>query len=618
MDFPPSRLRLSNFYHTDGEHHGSTNATNKSYLLSEDPNVFDAALFNLNGLEAQTMDRQHRILLETVYEGLERGGCSLDGIQGTKTSVFVGVMNADYYDIQLRDTETIARYNATGTARSIISNLISYLFDLKGASMTIDTACSSSLVALHQAIGNALAHGGTVVVVPQSVRGDPVATAQLMLQEKVTFMIGTPSEYLMLLQHAGDYLRQYRDWRHACRGGESVTEPLKREFRRLSPYCPNVTDCYGPTETSAATSSNTLDLHRDAANEYSTAGRPIPNSTIYILGGNGELVPPAFVGEVCIGGVGVALGYWNLPDLDKQKFIHDPFASSADRRLGWTRLYKTGDCGRLGPDGGLIFMSRLDGDTQIKLHGLQIDLEEMANTLLQVAAGLLSDTVVSVRGGPEFLVAHAVPARGQKVTNSDLESFKKSLPLPQYMCLAAIVLLDRLPTTPNGKVDWKALQDKPLPTQTDSSFPTETLSAAEGELRLIWQDVLQQVTQTGRIDPRMDFFMAGGNSLLLVKLQVAIKNANGLSIALKDLYRCSTLRRMATLIDDEKKNQPFSETIDWEEETRVSGGLARGQRSREPKTTDLHIALTGLTGFLGVEILKALLVRPSAKSIVLQ
>ncbi|KAE8134361.1 hypothetical protein BDV38DRAFT_164443 [Aspergillus pseudotamarii] len=464
-------------------------------------------------------------------------------------------------------------------------------------------------------IGNALAHGGTVVVVPQSVRGDPVATAQLMLQEKVTFMIGTPSEYLMLLQHGGDYLRQYRDWRHACLGGESVTEPLKREFRRLSPNCPNVTDCYGPTEISAATSFNTLDLHRDAANEYPTVGRPIPNSTIYILGENGELVPPGFVGEICIGGVGVALGYWNLPDLDKQKFIHDPFASSADRRLGWTRLYKTGDRGRLGPDGGLIFMGRLDGDTQIKLRGLRIDLEEVANSLLQVAAGLLSDTVVSVRGDPEFLVAHAVPARGQKVTNSDLESFKKSLPLPQYMCPAAIVLLDRLPTTPNGKVDRKALQDKPLPTQPDSSFPTETLSVAEGELRLVWQDVLPQTTQTGRIDPQTDFFMAGGNSLLLAKLQAAIKNTYGLSIALKDLYRCSTLGRMATLIDAEKKNQPFSETIDWEEETRVPGGLARGQRSREPKTTDLHIALTGSTGFLGVEILKALLEQPTVSKI---
>ncbi|GAB1203066.1 hypothetical protein APSETT445_001692 [Aspergillus pseudonomiae] len=353
---------------------------------------------------------------------------------------------------------------------------------------------------------------------------------------------------------------------------------MAREFRRLSPNCPNVTDCYGPTETSAATSSNTLDLHRDAANEYSTAGRPIPNSTIYILGGNGELVPPGFVGEVCIGGVGVALGYWNLSDLDKQKCIHDPFASSADRRLGWTRLYKTGDRGRLGPDGGLIFMGRLDGDTQIKLRGLPIDLEEVANSLLQVAAGLLSDTVVSVRGDPEFLVAHAVPARGQKVTNSDPESFKKSLPLPQNMCPAAIVLLDRLPTTPDGKVDWKALQDKPLPTQPDSSFPTETLSVAEGELRLIWQDVLQQVTQTGRIDPRTDFFMAGGNSLLLVKLQVAIKNANGLSIALKDLYRCSTLRQMATLIDDEKKNPALLR------DNRLGGGDTRTRRPRTRPT----------------------------------
>ncbi|KAI9691868.1 MAG: Type I Iterative PKS [Bathelium mastoideum] len=151
-DFPPDRLKLSAFYNRNGEHHGSTNVKGKSYLLSEDVRSFDASFFNVNPLEAETMDPQHRMLLETVYEAFESAGCPLQTIQGSQTSVFVGLMTADWYDIQARDHETAPIYTATGTARSNASNRISYFFDLHGLSMTIDTACSSSLVALHQAV----------------------------------------------------------------------------------------------------------------------------------------------------------------------------------------------------------------------------------------------------------------------------------------------------------------------------------------------------------------------------------------------------------------------------------------------------------------------------------
>ena len=150
--FSPDHLNLSRFYNPDGEVHGSTDVQNKAYLLDEDSRLFDNAFFNINPLEAEGMDPQQRILLEVVYESFERAGWRLEDLQGSSTSVHVGAMNADYYDIQIRDTETIPRNNATGTARSILSNRISYTFDLKGPSVTIDTACSSSLVALHQAI----------------------------------------------------------------------------------------------------------------------------------------------------------------------------------------------------------------------------------------------------------------------------------------------------------------------------------------------------------------------------------------------------------------------------------------------------------------------------------
>jgi acyl transferase domain-containing protein len=151
-EFPPNKLNLQSFYHQNGEHHGSTDVQNKSYILSEDTRLFDAPFFHISPSEADGMDPQQRILLETVYEALESAGCPLDQVKGSLTSVYAGLMNGDYADIQSRDLDTISTHYGTGTHRSILSNRISYFLDIKGASMTIDTACSSSLVALHQAV----------------------------------------------------------------------------------------------------------------------------------------------------------------------------------------------------------------------------------------------------------------------------------------------------------------------------------------------------------------------------------------------------------------------------------------------------------------------------------
>ncbi|CAG8978703.1 hypothetical protein HYALB_00004686 [Hymenoscyphus albidus] len=151
-EFHADRLNLKTFYHQNGEHHGSTDVQNKSYLLSEDPRLFDASFFHISPSEADGMDPQQRNLLETVYEALESAGCTLDQMRGSLTSVYAGLMNNDYSHIQGRDVETIPTHSGTGTHASILSNRISYFLDIKGASMTIDTACSSSLVALHQAM----------------------------------------------------------------------------------------------------------------------------------------------------------------------------------------------------------------------------------------------------------------------------------------------------------------------------------------------------------------------------------------------------------------------------------------------------------------------------------
>ncbi len=129
-------------------------STTQSYFLdeSEDVRVFDYNFFNINPREAEAMDPQQRVLLETVYEGMESAGYSIQHLKGTDTCVFVGQSSDDYTTLLNRDADTIPNYFATGAARSIMANRISYFFDWKGTSLCLDTACSSSLVALHLGI----------------------------------------------------------------------------------------------------------------------------------------------------------------------------------------------------------------------------------------------------------------------------------------------------------------------------------------------------------------------------------------------------------------------------------------------------------------------------------
>ncbi|KAL4795761.1 putative hybrid NRPS/PKS enzyme [Aspergillus venezuelensis] len=150
-EIPKDRFNADAFHHPDNLHHGTSNVRH-SYLLAEDHRKFDASFFGINPAEAASIDPQQRLLLETVYESLEAAGTPMEQLKGSSTAVFVGLMCADYADIVGYDVDNIPKYYATGTARSLISNRISYFFDWHGPSMTIDTACSSSLVAVHQAV----------------------------------------------------------------------------------------------------------------------------------------------------------------------------------------------------------------------------------------------------------------------------------------------------------------------------------------------------------------------------------------------------------------------------------------------------------------------------------
>ena len=174
-EIPSARFSAKGFYHPDGLHHGNSNVRH-AYILSEDPRHFDARFFGIKEVEANATDPQQRILLETVYEGIEAAGLPMDSLRGSDTAVFVGLMCGDYEAMLLRDLDTVPTYHATGVARSIMANRISYFFDWHGPSMTIDTACSSSLVAIHQAVQSlrsgesrvAVAAGSNLILGPEN------------------------------------------------------------------------------------------------------------------------------------------------------------------------------------------------------------------------------------------------------------------------------------------------------------------------------------------------------------------------------------------------------------------------------------------------------------------
>ncbi|KAH8897379.1 amino acid adenylation domain-containing protein [Thozetella sp. PMI_491] len=173
---PKSRFSADGFYHEDGQYAGHSNAR-EAYLLAGDdtPRRFDARFFGIRPAEAEALDPQIRLLLETVYEALEAAGLPMESLQGSDTAVYAGAMASEYERLMLRDEDTISMYHATGTSRALVSNRVSYFFDWHGPSMTIDTACSSSLIAVHQAVQQlrtgqsrvAVAAGTNLILDPQ-------------------------------------------------------------------------------------------------------------------------------------------------------------------------------------------------------------------------------------------------------------------------------------------------------------------------------------------------------------------------------------------------------------------------------------------------------------------
>jgi hybrid polyketide synthase/nonribosomal peptide synthetase ACE1 len=491
------------------------------------------------------------------------------------------------------------------------------VWDLKLGAETILQQSSYAWDASLWQIMVSLCIGATVVVASSFVRADPVALTDLILSENVTCTLATPTEYLAWLRYGRSSLRASRLITALC-GGEFMSGGLISEVKALQKPDLRLINAYGPAEITFACSGKEV-----AYNLQSTSESPaqplytLPNYSVYIVDQALKPLPFGIPGEVVIGGAGVAQGYLDNSKTT-ERFSTDRHASSFFQEMGWTSIHRTGDRGKLMPDGGLVLLGRMDGDNQVKLRGIRINVEEIETAIINYSAGVITQAVVSVRldKGPsndtQFLVAFAVLADADNLEskNQILNRLLREMPLPQHMRPAAIIPIDGFPQNASGKTDRTEIDKIPIPYIVSEVVDDKTLTTFEQSLRQLWQQALpQEVASYHAIQSQSDFFHVGGTSLALVNLQALIKEYLGASTALHQLFEASTLRGMATKIQN-LSCSPLQLDVDWDAEVEVPSDLVSSLKQGAAHIIPSGVktvVLTGATGFLGKEILRGLL-----------
>jgi amino acid adenylation domain-containing protein len=412
-----------------------------------------------------------------------------------------------------------------------VSNLLAYMRHWPGVTAD-DVVISVATHAVDLPVPDfylTLMAGGRLVMVPRDATMDGVELADWMARNGGTSIAATATT-LQLLIDAG--------WKGSAAlkisaGGEALPRALAEELR---PRCASLWNVYGPTETTVW--SSVLELQPGEGSP--PIGGPLWNTTFYVVDRNMQAVPIGVPGELLIGGDGLAGGYLNRPELTAEKFIQDPFSGDPA-----SRLYRTGDLVRWRPDGTLEFLGRVD--LQVKLRGFRIELEEIEAVLAShPEVGGAAAAVHERAPGDQRLVAYVVPEGDGAVDVEELRRLCKTRLAP-YMVPSAFVQLEAFPTTPNRKLDRRALPapDGIRPDLERSYAPPET--PVEESLAGIWSEVLG-IDRVGLDD---EFFDLGGHSLLAVRMLARVQEKLGVELPLGTVFEYSTVRELAATVSGE-------------------------------------------------------------------
>jgi amino acid adenylation domain-containing protein len=328
-------------------------------------------------------------------------------------------------------------------------------------------------------------------------------------------------------------LPRFARLRNLLTGGDVVSAEHARRFIAAAPSC-RLIDGYGPTENTTFSCCYTVPVG-DVGSTI-PIGRPIANSRAYVL--DDAMQPVAFGadGELFVGGDGLARGYLNLPELNAERFVRDPFAGDG------SRLYRTGDRARLRPDGVIEFLGRLDN--QVKIRGFRIELDEIEAALHAHDAVLHAVVVVEERAGEKTLHAVVVATGAERVSVADLRAYLGAR-LPAYMIPHRFSFREALPQFTSGKIDRVTLARDVAPARG----PILARRSADNETTLAIANIWKTTLENAEVGNDENFFDAGGDSLLLLVLHKRMKQAFSVDISVTDLFRESTIRKQAALID---------------------------------------------------------------------
>jgi amino acid adenylation domain-containing protein len=391
--------------------------------------------------------------------------------------------------------------------------------------------------------------GARVVIAGGDVVLDGRALRDLLEASNATVMQATPITWRMILESGW----QGRLGLKILCGGEAMPPDLARE---LIPRCSSLWNMYGPTETTIWSTVT----HVTSTESRIPIGRPIANTQVYIVDRELREVPVGGTGELLIGGIGLARGYLNNPELTAERFIPDPFSQNKD-----ARLYKTGDLCRCRHDGVIEFLGR--NDNQVKIRGYRIELGDVEAALESHPEVKQAATKVVDRQGHEKSLVGYVVAPG--LETRELRTYLAQR-LPQYMLPAIYVSLTELPLTPNRKVDRNAL---PIP---GTNHLVGTSPRTDVEKRL--SEIVAKLLGLKSVRADDNFFLLGGQSLFCTQLTARIRNNFGIEISVRSIFESPTPAQLAQQIESTMAAKICSMTADEVQQALAQANFGGGQK----------------------------------------
>ncbi|MFC5814534.1 non-ribosomal peptide synthetase [Nonomuraea harbinensis] len=389
---------------------------------------------------------------------------------------------------------------------------------------------NASFDAITFEVWGALANGGRVVVVPPAAVLSPPALAELLRAEHVTTLFLTTALFNAVTSEEPG---AFATVDHLYFGGEALDVARVGEVLRGGRGPRHLHNIYGPTEV---TTFSTWQPLAEPPTTRGPIGRPISGTTARVVDlDTGDLAPVGVPGELWLGGPGVAWGYWRRPGATARAFVADPFSGEPGRRL-----YRTGDLVRWTPGGTLEFLGRID--RQLKIRGFRVEPGEV-ELALSALPGVRARAVVArtPQDGPVELIAYVQPGGDTGLTAGAVrEALAREL--PDHLVPAQVILVDRMPLDPNGKVETSSL---PAPEERRAEAAAV---APAGPVEELLAEVWAEVLGLERLGVTDDFFELGGHSLHAVKVTTRAERALRTSMSVRDLFRHKTVRRLAAAL----------------------------------------------------------------------